>query len=501
MSKVPAQGQPTRAARLGFWVLIAVVVFCFVFKALAAIPLTSLWNDELRTAEKSFQPSLVFLFHYLRRDVHPPLYYVLLWWFAKLFGETVLVLRSFSWIFYLLGAIALGFASWTWRPSRLAAGGAVLVAAALPFTVRFAVEGKAYAMLYALICLAVLFRLRFMHGHKMSGVLTGAFWSAAALTHYYGMGLLLCQAAFDWRRGRATIRPLAWALVLPSAWMLVNLSFLLGSGGRRWIQPASPELLVKLLRLGLGVHWPLLLAVLGGLVLVLALSGSRVQIEPVLPRLLADWGLDAGLLLLVGSVLVSLIKPSAIDRYYIVLVPAAIGVFICWLGVQLSGASRGGWRLALVAATATFALVMFWGDSYRMIHPRSQLQAARKSHDFRSLVLMAAPASLKFSAQCRQLNAYDDLLRREYVLNPISDWRCLDGLGYGSDRGFVDQLGRSKGAPITLAVTGRETPVETSFESYLQGLGSQGYACSDDGRSTQIARVVTCRLPEPLPAL
>ena len=145
--------------------LLMIALICsaaFIFKALAALNLTSLWNDELSTVEKSFQPSLIFLIDYLRTDVHPPFYYAILWLTGKVFGETAMVLRSFSWIAYVVGCAAISSAAWSFQKSPVAAICALLFSCSIPFTVNYSVEGKAYAFLFALICITLVFRLRVM---------------------------------------------------------------------------------------------------------------------------------------------------------------------------------------------------------------------------------------------------------------------------------------------------------------------------------------------------
>lgn len=489
----PIQDQHQKRQQLMVVLLAGLVGFLFAFKTLAAIPLTSLWNDELRTVEKAFQPSLGFLFQYLRGDVHPPLYYVLIWGSGKLFGETVAVLRSFSWVCYLLGAAALALASWSWGGSQLAAALAGVLGLALPFTVRYAVEGKAYALLYALIALAIGFRIRLIRNGENVGLPYAVCWSAAALTHYYGLGLLLCQAALDWRRGRPAVRPLAWALVAPTLWMLANLSFLLGSGGRDWIPPASLELLWRLLRLGLGPHWPAVL-IAGVLVVLVCWSPQHAGSRQV-RKLMADWGLDAGLLLLAGSFLVSMLKPSAIDRYYIVLVPAAIGVSACWLGARLGALKDPGqWRRALVVMTLSFLLLLFWADSYHLIVPSPRSEAHRKGNDFRLLAMVSASAPLKFSPQCRQLNAYDHVLVQEHLLQPQAPWECLQPGGRKDGLAWGRQVASSAEKEVVLAITGRKITKSSFLDPYLLGLEARGFRCELASRSTRFAKVFHCQL-------
>ena len=103
-----------RTAQL--WTLGAgLVATAFALRTLSLIDATALWSDELYSVGKSFQPSLGVLLDMLRQDTHPPLYYVLLWIWGQLLGQTPVSLRLLSWLAYLAGgsvmvaqAVALG---------------------------------------------------------------------------------------------------------------------------------------------------------------------------------------------------------------------------------------------------------------------------------------------------------------------------------------------------------------------------------------------------------
>lgn len=463
----------------------------FALRALSLMHLTSLWNDELATAEKSFQPSFSALIDQLRNDVHPPFYYVMLWQLGKIYGQTTTLLRSFSWVSYLAGAGLLCFASWSYSRKGTAAVLAVLFALSLPVTVTYSVEGKAYAFLYALICAASLFRIRLLAGHQQAAYGYGISWCFAALTHYYGMGLLLCQLVLDLRARRDTVKPLAWALVAPTLWMLINLGFLFGNGGRRWLRKAGSWLLEDVLKLILGVHWYLVVLVLGILVLVLYWS-SRQRKVPILP-LMSDWGFDAGVLLFVVTFLVSLVKPSSFPRYYIVLVPSFVGVFSCWISLQLQNYSYRQWRFASVSIVMAVVLVTFWFDSFRSIVPSSQ-GADRYKNDFRTLALLGSQAQFKFSPQCVKLNLYDHVLKQGRWIDPAAPWLCLtenNQLPIGWSQTALDSAVPGK-QEVLLAVTGPSVHGARPIEPYVAELEKRGLRCLPDPRNTTFMKAVHC---------
>lgn len=456
----------------------------FVFKTLVSIDLTSLWNDELRTVEKSFQPSLGFLLDYLRSDVHPPLYYVVLWLFGQVFGQTLLVLRGFSWLSYLLAAVVLPWGVWQWRHSMVAVATAGLLVVALPFSVRFAVEGKAYSLMFALVALALCQRQRLIRSGAGSDLLYSIAFAGAALTHYYGLGLLLAQALLDgMRRDWRLLRLDFWALLIPSLWMLSTVGFLLGDGGREWIPPASPALLHSVARLALGSHWLVVVALASVLVLALVVA-NRDRPQSGLFPLVAAWGLDAAALLAVFSFVMSIWRPSAVDRYYIVLVPACIGMFSCWLGEQIQPGDLRRWRGLLLVLCFAIVLTLWWSDSFTKI-ARVPGKPYRNGQDFRAVSIQAsvtagAGPALKLSEQCRQLNASDHVLVEGGIMPaPRSRWLC-PGKGESVAHWLqsIDPL--SPQQELVLAMVGRQKEKVSDgipAQADVDELESAGWSC------------------------
>ena len=139
-----------RTAQL--WTLLAALVAAaFALRTLVLIDATALWSDELYSVGKSFQPSPLELLGMLRQDTHPPLYYGLLWFWGQLVGQSPVSLRLLSWLAYLGGgavmvAQAVALSDGRQRVLPLA----LLLAFCSPYPVRFAIEGKSYALLVAL---------------------------------------------------------------------------------------------------------------------------------------------------------------------------------------------------------------------------------------------------------------------------------------------------------------------------------------------------------------
>ena len=137
--------------------LVAALCLAFGLRVLSLIDATALWSDELYSVGKSFQPSFSRLLAMLREDTHPPAYYGLLWLWGHLVGQSPVTLRLLSWLAYLAGGLvmvrqAMALAQVGLR-ARAAAVAALLVFCS-PYPIRFAIEGKSYAVLVLLVALA-----------------------------------------------------------------------------------------------------------------------------------------------------------------------------------------------------------------------------------------------------------------------------------------------------------------------------------------------------------
>lgn len=301
----PSASEPRR--RAGAWVLAlvvpaaAAVAAAFAVHALQLVEATSLWGDELSTARKSFQPSLAFLFEYLRTDTHPPLYFALLWLLGRVVPQTGATLRLFSWVAYLLGGLAMVLqvgalsTALSSRRRRLAIAVAVLLAFCSPFPVRFSIEAKAYALLVLAVAAGLWGRWQWLqHGRRLGLIVCGVGLLAAGFTHYYGLFYTLALVGTDlcgWVRARAGRQ--RWPLVLVGilaalptlAWIVFSRRYLIESGAAGdWIGPPGFALLEDTLRLYLGAMPLLKLAVpllLLGLWTLCRRPGSRPS--PVAP--------------------------------------------------------------------------------------------------------------------------------------------------------------------------------------------------------------------------
>jgi predicted membrane-bound mannosyltransferase len=155
----------------------------------------SFWLDESYTVDLVNRPFGDMLSGVAHTESTPPLYYVLAWLWAKLFGTTEAGLRSLSALF---GTIAVPVA---WRAARewFRRPAAGLIAATLvavnPFFVWYSQEARSYSLLILTAVLTILTLGRALNDRTPRAY---AAWAAAAaaalLTHYFAAFLVAPEA-------------------------------------------------------------------------------------------------------------------------------------------------------------------------------------------------------------------------------------------------------------------------------------------------------------------
>ena len=113
---------------------------------------------------------------------------------------------------------------------------AALLAFCSPYPVRFAVEGKSYALLVLLVALGWWWRRRrWLPGYGLAV-------AAVAFTHFYGLFVFAAAVVWDgWRRRWGLMATAAVALLPSLAWIGYASAYLLSSRSGSWIgTPVSP---------------------------------------------------------------------------------------------------------------------------------------------------------------------------------------------------------------------------------------------------------------------
>ena len=188
------------------WALGAVTALGVAIR-FASLGVQSYHHDEVITVARVIPGSFGHMLHEVRvSESNPPLYYVLAWGWAKLFGSGEVGMRSLS---ALLGAATIPVAYLTGR--ELASSRAGLIAAAIvsvnPMLVWYSQEARSYALLVFFGALALLFFARALRTRSARDLALWALASALALcSHYFAMfpaaieGAWLLVALRDRRR-------------------------------------------------------------------------------------------------------------------------------------------------------------------------------------------------------------------------------------------------------------------------------------------------------------
>lgn len=336
-----------------FWLilLLAVGVRCW------HLSFRSLTDDEGYSLMLSqFAPGDIVEF--TARDVHPPLYYLLLHGWLQLVGHSVAGVRLLSVIPGVITVVIQALLLQVLVGRRAALLAALLMAIA-PFAVRYSQDVRMYSWLALWLWAATLVLVLWVRSPArwVWLVLYTALMTAALYTHYFaGLALATHWVYLLWlrlRRGRAEVwAPAWWAAtgmigVLFVPWLPSLLAQLQHTGlSLGWLPAVTPgtvpELIWKFsvvtdarsLPTGLWLAWPLLAAVLA----VALVTRERMALEPAALMLAA-----VGVPLLVAG-LISLKIPMLYPRYLMY----AAGALPLWVALAVD---RGIPRFNVCALT------------------------------------------------------------------------------------------------------------------------------------------------------
>jgi hypothetical protein len=154
-----------------------------------ALDAQSLWNDEGNTL-RLIQRDVPALLEAASRDIHPPLYYLLLKAWYALTGESEFALRAFSALSGVLSvAVAYGLGT------ALFARGVGMIAAFLTalntFSLYYSQEARMYALMALIAALAMLCFAKWLDSRRLLPLISMALFNAAGLYTHYAYPLTL----------------------------------------------------------------------------------------------------------------------------------------------------------------------------------------------------------------------------------------------------------------------------------------------------------------------
>ncbi len=459
--------------------LVLVVALCLAFglRALLLIDATALWSDELYSVGKSFQPSFSRLLAMLREDTHPPAYYGLLWLWGHLVGQSPVSLRLLSWFAYLAGGLVMVRQSMALGQARpRVAAVASLLAFCSPYPIRFAIEGKSYALLVLLVALAWWWR------RLGRPIAYGAVAGLAGLTHFYGLFLVLAAAVWDGWQRRWTLAAAALIGAIPAlAWMAYAADYLFSSRAGSWIGAPDYALLEETLARGLGL-WPLpKLVLILLLLLVLRRRGGLRRIPWPEPALLDRSGLIPSLLMVFGVVVVSFVKPMAFSRYFVVLLPAVVPVLAVQIGaLELNRFGRGCGLVVLVLLLASW-----WGPGFSELD--AGVGGVREQDQFRLISQRTNGLEERYSPRPRLFNLSDRMeVAMGRIPSPSAPWG-----GKADLKRRLQELDQPQ--QLWLASSGPPLAMEHKLRSMQSQVEQAGFRCEPQANDLTHARLLRCR--------
>jgi uncharacterized membrane protein len=225
----------------GWWPLAALTLLAAVLR-FATLDLQSFWYDEAFTPVHVLHASLGATLHgIVKTENTPPLWYVLIWVWSRIFGAGVVALRFPS---ALAGVATVPVA---WEIGRELAGRArasrrvAIVCAALvavnPLFVWYSQEARAYGLYVFLSALALLYLLRADRAPTRGNLAGFALAAALALATFYFEAFLLIPMAVWLLRDRARWRTTLPAVAVPALTGLALVPLILAQGGHgtQWI--------------------------------------------------------------------------------------------------------------------------------------------------------------------------------------------------------------------------------------------------------------------------
>jgi 4-amino-4-deoxy-L-arabinose transferase-like glycosyltransferase len=237
----PSARAAVRTVSVEQWAILALAALAAVIR-IVLIDNQSFWTDEALTAYEAQLPFGAMLHTVLHVETTPPLYFVLIWFWAKLFGNAEIALRSVSAIAGV-ALVPIAYSSARELVSRRAGLLAAAFVAVNPFMLWYSQEARSYMLVAALTGASFMWFARALRDPSRQNLAWWAAWSSAAvMTHYFAGFVIFPEALWLlWAQRSRTcaiavaVVGLAQAAMLPFAVIDSN-----AAHGTAWIAHIAP---------------------------------------------------------------------------------------------------------------------------------------------------------------------------------------------------------------------------------------------------------------------
>ena len=181
---------PAPADRRARWMRFGVGLTLVLGVIVRFATVSPLWLDEAQTVAIARLP-FGDIADALRHDGAPPLFYYLLHWWMRIFGEGDLAVRALPGLFGVL-ALPLAWVAGRRLGGRTVAWAALLLLASSPFAVRYATETRMYSLVVVLVLIGYLAMTELIErpGSRRAAAGVALVTGALLLTHYWSFYLL-----------------------------------------------------------------------------------------------------------------------------------------------------------------------------------------------------------------------------------------------------------------------------------------------------------------------
>lgn len=266
----------TRPIPSEVWITGALVVIAAVIR-IVVLNNQSYWMDEALTAYEARLPFGAMINTVVHVETTPPLYFVLIWAWAHVFGNGEVALRSVS----MLAGVALVPLAYL-SASELVSRRAGVIAAALvtfnPFLIWYSQEARTYMLLAALSGASFLWFIRARRKPSRRNLAWWAIWSSLALcTHFFAGFLVAPEALWLLWTARSRVAAAAVALVAAVQVAMLPFAFLDTGHGVGWIAVIARHVRISqaIAEWGVSIMYrrtPLAVGLLGGAALIVAVG-------------------------------------------------------------------------------------------------------------------------------------------------------------------------------------------------------------------------------------